>query len=81
MEKIIFNEFVEQVLTSSDIVVVVSEYVSLKKKGTKYWGCCPFHNEKTPSFSVSPDKGLFYCFGCQVGGNVASFISKYENIS
>ena len=81
MEKVIFNEFVEQVLASSDIVAVVSEYVSLKKKGTKYWGCCPFHTEKTPSFSVSPDKGLFYCFGCQVGGNVASFISKYENVS
>lgn len=81
MEKIRFNEFVEQVLTSSDIVAVISEYVSLKKKGSKYWGCCPFHNEKTPSFSVSPDKGLFYCFGCQVGGNVTSFISKYENIS
>ena len=75
------NEFVDKVRESSDIFSVISKYVPLKRKGSKYWGCCPFHNEKTPSFSVSPEKGLFYCFGCHAGGNVFKFISLAENIS
>ena len=75
------NTFVDRVRESSDIFSVVSKYVPLKRKGNKYWGCCPFHNEKTPSFSVSPEKGFFYCFGCHVGGNVFKFISLVENIS
>ncbi len=75
------NMFVDKVRESSDIFSVVSKYVSLKRKGNKYWGCCPFHNEKTPSFSVSPEKGFFYCFGCHAGGNVFKFISLVENIS
>ena len=75
------NAFVDRVRESSDIFSVVSKYVPLKKKGNSYWGCCPFHNEKTPSFSVSPEKGLFYCFGCHAGGNVFKFISLAENIS
>ncbi|WP_028129730.1 DNA primase [Selenomonas sp. AE3005] len=75
------DEFVEQVRAQSDILQVVQTYVSLKKKGNRYWGCCPFHGEKTPSFSVVPDKGFFYCFGCHAGGNVFKFISLIENVT
>ena len=75
------DEFVEKVRERSDIVSVVSRYVQLNLKGGKYWACCPFHNEKTASFSVTPDKGLFYCFGCHEGGNVFNFIAKIENLS
>lgn len=75
------DDFVEQVRSSSDIVSVISSYVHLKKRGNRYWGCCPFHNEKTPSFSVVPQQGFFYCFGCHAGGNVFKFVSLMENIS
>lgn len=75
------DEFVEKVSERTDIYSVVSQYVSLSQKGGRYWGCCPFHNEKTASFSVSPDKGLFYCFGCGTGGNVFKFLSLIENIT
>ncbi len=75
------DEFVEQVRSQSDILNVIQSYVPLKRKGNRYWGCCPFHNEKTPSFSVVPDKGFFYCFGCHAGGNVFKFISLIENIT
>lgn len=75
------DEFVAEVSGRSDILSVVGNYVRLKKKGGRYWGCCPFHNENTPSFSVVPDKGFFYCFGCHAGGNVFKFISLVENIS
>ena len=75
------EEFVNKVRERSEIVSVVSRYTPLNRKGGTYWGCCPFHNEKTPSFSVNPDKGLFYCFGCHAGGNVFNFISRIENIS
>ena len=61
---IMFDDFKEQVRSQANIVDIVSEYVPLKKRGSSYWGCCPFHGEKTPSFSVSPDKNFFYCFGC-----------------
>jgi DNA primase len=74
------DDFVDRLKDESDIVSVVSDYVPLKKKGKNYWGCCPFHHEKTPSFSVSSDKGFFYCFGCGVGGNVFNFLMKIENI-
>ncbi len=80
-EKEELNEFVSKVRESSDIFNVVSRYVSLKRKGNEYWGCCPFHSEKTPSFKVSPEKGFFYCFGCHVGGNVFKFLSMAENIN
>lgn len=73
--------FIEEVRSKNDIVEVVSEYVSLEKKGHRYWGLCPFHAEKTPSFSVIPDKQFFYCFGCQAGGNVIGFIQKKDNLS
>lgn len=76
-----YDEFIERVRSESDIVAVISEYVSLKKNGRNYWGCCPFHNEKTASFSVTPEKGFFYCFGCHAGGNVINFVMKYENVS
>lgn len=75
------DEIVEEVRERNDIVDVISSYVKLTKKGANYFGLCPFHNEKTPSFSVSPQKQMYYCFGCGAGGNVISFIMQYENIS
>jgi len=77
----VYDEFIERLRSESDIVSIVSDYVPLKKKGKNYWGCCPFHHENTPSFSVTTDKGFFYCFGCQSGGNVFNFLMKIENIS
>lgn len=75
------DAFVERVSENTDIVRIVQSYVPLKRRGNRYWGCCPFHHEKTPSFSVVPDKGFFYCFGCHAGGNAFKFISLIENIS
>ncbi len=75
------DDFVERVSERSDIYSVVSRYVPLTQKSGRYWGRCPFHNEKTASFCVSPDKGFFYCFGCGAGGNVFKFLSLIENIS
>ena len=73
------DEIVDEVRQRSDIVDVISSYVNLKKSGSTYFGLCPFHNEKTGSFSVTPSKQMFYCFGCHEGGNVFNFIMKYEN--
>ena len=73
------EEVIEEVRTRNDIVDIVSQYVNLKKKGANYFGLCPFHNEKSPSFSVSPSKQMYYCFGCGAGGNVISFVMEYEN--
>ena len=75
------DEFVERVTERTDIYSVVSRYVSLTQRSGRYWGRCPFHNEKTASFTVSADKGLFYCFGCGAGGNVFKFLSLIENIT
>lgn len=75
------DELIEEVRSRNDIVDVISGYVSLKKKGSNFFGLCPFHNEKSPSFSVSPAKQMYYCFGCGAGGNVISFIMEYENYS
>lgn len=75
------DAFVERVRQDSDIVAVISSYVALKKKANRHWGCCPFHQEDTPSFSVVSGQGFFYCFGCHVGGDVFKFISLIENIS
>ncbi|GAB4243639.1 MAG: DNA primase [Thermoleophilia bacterium] len=80
MAPLIKDASLEAVLAASDIVDVVSGYTSLRKRGSTYTGLCPFHNEKTPSFSVSADKGLFYCFGCGEGGDVVSFVQKIENL-
>ncbi len=78
--KLIYSEdIIEEVRGRSDIVDVISGYVRLTRKGSSYFGLCPFHNEKSPSFSVSGSKQMFYCFGCGEGGNVFSFIMKYEN--
>ena len=73
------EDIIEQVRTENDIVDVIGDYVKLQKKGSSYFGLCPFHNEKSPSFSVSPHKQMYYCFGCGEGGNVISFLMKYEN--
>ena len=75
------EELVEEIRSKNDIVDVISSYVRLQKKGSSYFGLCPFHNEKSPSFSVSPDKQMYYCFGCGAGGNVFTFIMEYENYS
>ena len=75
------EELIEEIRSSNDIVDVVSQYVTLKRKGRSFFGLCPFHKEKSPSFSVSPDKQIFHCFGCGVGGNVIHFISKIENLN
>lgn len=75
------DAFVERVSENTDILRIVQSYVPLKRRGNRYWGCCPFHQEKTASFSVVPDKGFFYCFGCHAGGNAFKFISLIENIS
>lgn len=73
------DEIVEDVRISSDIVSVIGSYIRLKKTGSNFMGLCPFHNEKTPSFSVSQSKQMYHCFGCGVGGNVYTFIMEYEN--
>ena len=74
------QDIIERVRDSADIVDVVSKYVDLKQRGPNYFGLCPFHNEKTPSFSVSPSKQIYYCFGCNAGGNVYSFLMDYQQI-
>ena len=74
------EELIDEIRNSNDIVDIISQYVILKRSGRNFFGLCPFHKEKTPSFSVSPDKQIFHCFGCGAGGNVIHFISKIENV-
>ncbi|MEZ4357300.1 MAG: DNA primase [Eubacteriales bacterium] len=74
------DNFLSELISKNDIVDVVSKYVTLKQSGVNFWGLCPFHNEKTPSFSVSPQKQMFYCFGCKTGGGVIQFIMKIEKL-
>ena len=76
-----FESFKEQVRSTANIVEVISGYVPLKKRGQNFWGCCPFHGEKTPSFAVNPAKNMFYCFGCHEGGDIFKFIMKIESCS
>ena len=71
----------EEVRQRSDVVDIISSYVNLKRTGSNYVGLCPFHNEKTASFSVSPSKQMYYCFGCGAGGNVFTFLMEYENLT
>ena len=75
------DEIIDEVRQTNDIVDIISQYVHIKRSGRNFFGLCPFHNEKSPSFSVSPDKQIFHCFGCGVGGNVFTFLTKIEGIS
>lgn len=75
------DDLIEEVRSKNDIVDVISNYVRLQKKGSTYFGLCPFHNEKTASFSVTPSKQMYYCFGCGAGGNVFTFLMEYENFT
>ena len=75
------DELIEEIRTSNDIVDVISQYVTLKRSGRNFFGLCPFHKEKSPSFAVSPDKQIFHCFGCGAGGNVIHFVSKIEGLN
>lgn len=75
------EELIEEIREKNNIVDVVNGYLSLQKKGGNYWACCPFHNENTPSFSVSENKQMYHCFGCGESGNVITFVMKYENFS
>ena len=75
------DEIIDEVRQTNDIVDIISQYVHLKRSGRNFFGLCPFHNEKSPSFSVSPDKQIFHCFGCGVGGNVFTFLTKIEGIN
>lgn len=75
------DHIIDQVQASSDIVEIINPYVPLKKSGSNFKGLCPFHDEKTPSFMVSPDKQIYHCFGCGAGGNVFGFLMQYENLS
>ena len=77
----ISEQFIDELVSRTDIADVVSSYVHLTKKGSNLWGLCPFHSEKTPSFSVSPGKQIYHCFGCGKGGGVISFVMEMENLS
>ena len=75
------EDLIEEVCSKNDIADLISGYVKLQKRGGTYFGLCPFHSEKTPSFSVTPSKQMYYCFGCGAGGNVITFLMEYENFS
>jgi DNA primase len=72
------ERIIQEILSRSDILHVVGDYVRLEKRGSRWIGLCPFHNEKTPSFGVNEDRGFFYCFGCRKGGDVITFVKEYE---
>ena len=75
------DAWMDELLAKNDIVSVISAYTELKPKGRRLWGLCPLHGEKTPSFSVSPDKQLFYCFGCHAGGSVIQFLMEADHLT
>ena len=75
-----FSQFVEKVLSRVDIVNVISRYLPLNKKGKTFWGCCPFHHEKTPSFAVNEERQFYHCFGCKESGNAITFVQKSESV-
>ena len=75
------QSFLDELIARSDIVDVVGSYVPLISKSGSYWGCCPFHNEKTPSFHVLQDKQIYHCFGCKKGGGVVNFVMEMENLN
>ena len=72
---------ISRILESAQIVDVISDFVSLRRRGANYTACCPFHNEKTPSFSVSPSKGIYKCFGCGKAGNAVNFVMEHEHLT
>ena len=74
-------EFIQQLKSKNDIISLISKYVHLEKKGKNFWGCCPFHHEKTPSFCVNEYDGFYHCFGCGESGDIISFLRKYEDLS
>ena len=74
------SDDVREIKSKLDVVEIISEYVKLKRNGRTFWGCCPFHNEKTPSFSVSPERQTYHCFGCGKGGDIFSFIMEAEHL-
>ena len=78
--RLLSDEFLEEVISKNDIVSVMSKYITVTRRGSNYWACCPFHMEKTPSLSIKEDAGFFKCFGCGESGNVIGFIMKYENV-
>src|SRR5690554_3125043 len=80
MSNVYSEELIDEIRSQNDIIDVISGYVTLKRSGTSYKARCPFHTEKTPSFSVSPDKQIYHCFGCGEGGNVINFIMRIENL-
>ena len=75
------DAWLQELLSKSDLAAIASEYTVLKPKGRRLWGCCPFHSEKTPSFSVTPDTQLYYCFGCHAGGGVIQFVMQAERLT
>ena len=75
------QETVQKILDTAQIEEVVADFVSMRKRGAEWWGCCPFHNEKTPSFHVVPAKGIYYCFGCHKGGSAVGFVMEHEHMS
>ena len=81
MDRLKQEKIIEEVKQNNEIVAVISEYVNLKEKGRSFLGLCPFHGEKTPSFTVSREKQLFHCFGCSAGGDVINFIMRIENLN
>src|SRR5579875_3217141 len=81
MAERIAEEKINQIRQAVDIVEVISDYVQLKKQGRNYFGLCPFHGENTPSFSVSPDKQIYHCFGCHAGGNAISFLMDIDGLN
>ena len=81
MSGLISRETIDAVKSKVDIVSVIGEYTRLERRGADWWGCCPFHNEKSPSFHVEPDKNFYYCFGCHAKGDAISFIMEMEKIS
>ena len=75
------NAIIDQIIANADIVKIIGKHVELKRSGNEFKGCCPFHGEKTPSFFVNPQKGLYNCFGCGVAGNALTFLKEYENLT
>ena len=75
------NAIIDQIIANADIVKIIGKHVELKRSGNEFKGCCPFHGEKTPSFFVNPQKGLYNCFGCGVAGNALTFLKEYESLT